>query len=289
MREKWPKKYPTKEQIHAEVAACVDSFLAVLYEVFTQEEIKAIYWKGSSYKAWDSIIDYVPEFSDVDIHVHFKNPADAKKRMSGVTEAAHFSKRLEEEYLKRIPEPFHTPALQFMIGQELEKIPHYMPSPRNTVKVIYGEEYPEFVHDQDKAERTARQQLDDYQLFLNSVPGELMFRYRHTLGGLLREFVNRISPAAPRSLVVLGMDNEQALSCNRTQLVAALREKGEVAFAENYELFYRKCWEYIVSGHNDFTAAREAIEAGVAVLSRSVEIAHIKPISVETRKATESA
>ena len=72
----WDARFPDRKRLRAEahgLADCVrDQLLARIPEI----EIRGVYLKGSSVKAWESPLDYVPEISDVDIHVWFRNDAD---------------------------------------------------------------------------------------------------------------------------------------------------------------------------------------------------------------------
>ena len=48
-----------------------ESIVEALLDEIPPEEIRGIYLMGSGQKEWDSPIDYVPEISDVDIHIQF--------------------------------------------------------------------------------------------------------------------------------------------------------------------------------------------------------------------------
>ena len=52
------------------------SFVEVLLDLVPNEAVHGIYMKGSGLKEWDTPIDYVPEISDVDIHIQFYDDAD---------------------------------------------------------------------------------------------------------------------------------------------------------------------------------------------------------------------
>ena len=47
----------------------VASIVEALLRQIPSSEVAGIYFKGSAQKRWDSPVDYVPEVSDVDIHV----------------------------------------------------------------------------------------------------------------------------------------------------------------------------------------------------------------------------
>ena len=79
---------PDRDQLRTEtrcLATCVrDQLLALIPE----DQIRGIYLTGSTVKAWDSPLDYVPEVSDVDIHVSFRDDSlVATKHLDTVPQA----------------------------------------------------------------------------------------------------------------------------------------------------------------------------------------------------------
>ena len=69
MTSDWPVNYPSKSALRREVQAAIDSWVEVLLDRLPDGAVRGIYFKGSAQKAWDSPVDYVPELSDVDLHL----------------------------------------------------------------------------------------------------------------------------------------------------------------------------------------------------------------------------
>ena len=58
-----------------------------LLHLIPEGEIRAIYLKGSAVKAWESPLDYVPEISDVDMHVWFRDDPSWSRYLGTVSQA----------------------------------------------------------------------------------------------------------------------------------------------------------------------------------------------------------
>jgi hypothetical protein len=69
MEQRWPTTYPDPEQLRREIRLMVQAVAGSLREVFGDSKVRAIWFKGSAQKQWESPMDYVPSLSDVDIHV----------------------------------------------------------------------------------------------------------------------------------------------------------------------------------------------------------------------------
>src|SRR5687768_9127389 len=71
----WTARHPDPARVRAEVEGMTDAYVAALLERLPREQIVGLYAKGSAVKPWDAPIDYVPELSDVDLHVLVHDPA----------------------------------------------------------------------------------------------------------------------------------------------------------------------------------------------------------------------
>ena len=67
----WNDGYPDPERLRREVSAMTEAIVEALLDNIPKDEIRAIYLKGSAKKRWDTPIDYVPEASDLDLHLWF--------------------------------------------------------------------------------------------------------------------------------------------------------------------------------------------------------------------------
>jgi hypothetical protein len=72
---RWGPPYPDPGEVRADVEAMVGAVAGALVARFG-DAIAGLWFKGSAQKRWDSPLDYVPEISDVDIHVRAARAAD---------------------------------------------------------------------------------------------------------------------------------------------------------------------------------------------------------------------
>ena len=75
----WSNRYPSQEVLQDEVRCMTESFFEVLLDEIPPREIRGLYFKGSAQKQWESLLDYVPEVSDVDIHILFSEDDAVQK------------------------------------------------------------------------------------------------------------------------------------------------------------------------------------------------------------------
>lgn len=253
----------------------VDSFVQTLLDAIPNDHIRAIYLKGSSKKRWDTPIDYVPEASDIDIHLWFHD--DDKRIWPSVTlaQAAAIQRDVEAGYYAACPQPIHTPRIQLLDMNRLMDMPGYMHSPRSTVEVLIGEEYP--VADYtclDDLERAKCTDLIDNASVLPKLPYRVIDRPGKHLAEVMRDLGYRISPAAPIVLQLDGIGVETAWSMNRTQAVGALSRIGRSDLAAAYVRYYIARWNWFTSGYMDFDEARAAVFAAAEVIQRAETIAN---------------
>jgi len=252
----------------------VEAFTEVLLEEIPESEIEGIYCKGSAMKDWDSPLDYVPELSDVDIHLLLGDDGTEQKYLGSLEQALHIQARVEERYRSKVPQPLHVPRPQLVILNRLLLDQDYVPSPRNTVSVLCGKDAPDpDYRDADRIRHTDCKRLLVEAEYLARLPGQAVDRPAGYIRESLRQMSWRVSPAGPRVLHVLGLPTEKAWSVNRTEAVGLLREMGEAALAQDYADYYLHAWEYYLSGHTDGTAGRSSLMAGAKVLSRGGEVA----------------
>ena len=106
----WGARHPDRDQLRAEsrcLAECVrDQLLALIPE----DEIRGIYLTGSTVKAWDSPLDYVPEVSDVDIHVSFRNDSAWREDLDTVLGALEVQAAIEAASRSVARRPFTVPG-----------------------------------------------------------------------------------------------------------------------------------------------------------------------------------
>lgn len=258
----WSSGYPDPAALKADI----DAMVAALRVVFGRREyaIDAMYAKGSAFKQWDSPIDYVPDLSDVDVHLR-----TAATFPQDILDAMALSAEIEEEFRKLVPAPIHMPMLQLSLLHELEGESGYHPSPLGATYHLHG---PEYVHgdlDLPAAQERAIEQLLQNKRFLDGKLPRMFYKEGWSLPRMLRDIAWMISPVGPHVLTLHGIPYSTAWSMNRTRIVAALKEVGEEELAQNYERFYLCGWDLFFGKD----VAREGIIVGWHVLSRGVELA----------------
>ena len=270
----WDIHYPDRTVLKNEVNNMLQAFVEVLLEEIPDSEIKAIYHKGSAQKDWDSPLDYVPEISDIDVHLLFHDDSSVNKHFGSVVQAVNIQSKVEKRYFSKKTKPIHVPRPQLVILNQLLQDEDYIPTPKIAISVLYGEDYPET--DYSSPERIMHidcRRLISEESFLLRFPLHTVDRPSRYLWESLRLLVWHVSPTGPRALHLLGVPTEKAWSINRTSTVTLLREIGERQLAQDYSDFYLFGWEYFISKYSNTDAGRSSLVSGVRALSRGVEIA----------------
>ena len=271
---RWDVCYPDPQALRAEVVSMVDAIVDAVVESVHESEIEGIYFKGSANKEWDSPVDYVPELSDVDIHVLFAEGSSAAGRSASVEWALGVLARMEANYDARCPAPIHTPRPQLIRLNDLLKEHDFVASVPRRVSILRGKPYPvPDLTDPERLRQVDSTRLLEGQQRLDAWPLRIVDKPAHYLRSALWGLVWQVSPVAPRVVHLLGVPAEHAWSENRTHLVARLQDVGEEELAEEYARFYITGWDYFLSGHRDAGAGRQVFLSGIRVIRRGVEIA----------------
>ena len=273
----WPDDYPSPASVRKEVDAMVASIAEALLRRIPASQIAGIYFKGSAQRRWDSLLDYVPEISDVDVHVLFRDDESVARRLGTVEEALAIQSHIEAAYRAKVASPLHTPRPQLTILNHLLRDPEYSPSPRETVTTLHGDDYPEATYDEHRERELACARMLSHCEALKTLPLRVVDRPGSLLLTVVRDLTWRVSPSGPRVLSVLGMPAAQAWSLNRTEVVAALEEQREGDLATSYRDFYLSAWAYFLSRYADSAAARSTVRAGAEVLRRAAVAAGVPP------------
>ena len=272
--QNWDSRYPNRDTLRREAECLAECFSDELLALIPEGEIRAIYLKGSVVKRWESALDYVPEVSDVDMHIWFRDDAAWPGYLGTVSQALEVQAGVEARFAARVPRPLHEPRPQLIVmNKMMAEHEGFLHSPRSTVRVLYGEEYPEADYsDSAGIRRHDAAQLVGEAEWVDRMPLHLVDKPGRYLREALRQLVWRVSPAGPRVLHVSGLDAEQAWSMNRTRATLALRNLGLTSLADSYAAFYLSSWDYFLSGFTDSEAGRSAILAAAQVLTESAEI-----------------
>jgi len=274
MDVEWSNRYPSQGVLRDEVRCMSESFVEVLLDEIPPQEIRGLYFKGSAQKQWESLLDYVPEVSDVDIHIYFSEDAAVQRHLGTIAKAMRIQARVEKTYFSKTRKPLHTPRPQLVVLNDLRHQPDYIPTPTSAITVLHGEDYPQGDYGgPDRIRQVDCRRLIEDGAYLARFPFHLVDRPGRYLWESIRTFVWRVSPIGPRVLHILGVKTEDAWSLNRTRIVSRLEELGELQLAEEYAGFYLAAWDYFLSGYSDTDAGRLSIGCGVRALIKAVEIA----------------
>lgn len=267
----WDARFPDRDQLRAEARGLAECVRDQLLARIPEPEIRGVYLKGSSAKAWESPLDYVPEVSDVDIHVWFRDDPDWRRNLDTVPQALTIQAGIEACFIERFAQPIHQPRLQLLVLNTLvAEMPGFVYSPRSTVTVLHGEPYPDADYsDPDGIRRFDASDLIEKAGWVDRMPLHLVDRPGIHAREALRQLVWRVAPAGPLVLHISGLDTERAWSLNRTRVTAALRNLGLGDLADAYRDFYLSAWDYFLSSFADTNACRAAILAASGVLTES--------------------
>ncbi len=273
----WDERYPDPVALRREVEYMVAAYVDALRDKVPEKEIAGIYFKGSAQKQWDSPLDYVPELSDVDVHVLLATDEAEGTYLATPERALELQAAAEAAYFAKIPKPVHVPRPQLIVLNSVIKEADFVPTPAEAITVLFGHDYPAGV----SLEVETLKDLDARRLageatYLARFPMHAVDKPAKYLREALRGMVWRVSPTAPRTLYLLGVPFADAWTANRTRLVALLEEAGERDFAGPYSQFYLSGWDYFLSDYGDHDAGRRALLAGIDVLRRGVEIGNAR-------------
>ena len=253
-----------------------ECFVEVLLDAVPRREIRGIHLKGSSLKHWDSPLDYVPEVSDVDMHILFHKNDAWPQHLGTVAQAIDIQKQVERLYFSKISEPLHTPRPQLIVLNQFlqDRDRDFVGSPPGAVEVLYGEEPdPPDYQEPDRIRRGECIQTIKDAGHLEALPMQVIDKPGRYLWQSLRDLTWRVSPAGPRVLHISGLGTADVWSLNRTAVVAKLNEAGRHCLADDYAAFYMFAWDYFLSRYENNEAGRYAIGAGARVLTQASEIA----------------
>jgi hypothetical protein len=268
----WTGKYPSAERLLQEIDALIECFVEALLGHVPADEIAGIYVKGSAIKPWDSPIDYVPELSDVDIHLLFRDAEDIARRFD-LQAALGMRSEIVHAYSARVSAPIHFPEPQLVVLNRLLAQPDYCPSPEETLKTVFGEPLCEKRPDPERVRDLDRKSVLALAPRVEALPLRMIDKPAAHLPAVLRDLNWQLSPTGPRVLTMMGVPPQQAWSANRTRVCARLEQLGEVKFAEDYARYYLAGWDYFLSGYTDSSAAEAAVEAFDGAMRRGLEIA----------------
>jgi len=270
----WSDKYPSPKALRFEARAMVQAFRDALLARVPAEGIAGIYFKGSAQKPWDSPLDYVPELSDVDIHVLFGQEFPWEEHLDTMDGSLGLLAEAEKRYDSQVPRPIHLPLPQLTVVNWLTGQLEYVPAPEGCVEPLFGDalDMGSWPGD-DRVRAIDRQNLLQQAESVQRAPLRTIDKPGDYMRFYLRGISWRVSPTCSRVLSVLGCPPGEAWSLNRTQGAAKLEEYGQAELADDYRRYYLAAWDYFLSGYADSAAARAAAASAVAVLTKAIALA----------------
>jgi len=253
--------------------------------------VLGIYGKGSAFKRWASPVDYVPELSDVDLHVRFASQDAAEQTLGTVDSALDVAGEAAALFAARFPDAVHTPRPQLILLHEMERQPGYLPAPHETVRPLHGADYPRTTADDYARERDgdARRFLADAAFLDDEAPGQLMDRPGRFAWQVVSRLMWRMGPAGARLLTWLGHEPRAAWSLHRTAIVRELERRTGQGIATAYVDFYRAGWQGFRTGFQDGDSAIQAVRAALAFFRAGrALLAHADPRAHADRGAPSS-
>jgi len=260
-----------QERARKDVEAGLKAWVTVLKEDLGSRILYA-YAKGSALKKLESPIDYVPIISDLDIHIML---ADDDSLLSGSSgsfeEAIHFSKRYEDEYLLQNPRHLHVPRTQIMTINRLTSKLEYVPPRHQDIRKLIGDMHEPIHQSDDDIRRIDRDNLLNYQEYIEALPRRLFDRTGLDYWFIIREMCWRVSPAPVRLLTQITEDPLDVWSWNRTTILKKLQSTDYLEIAEHYRDFYLHGWDLFLSNFTSSEAYRNCITAGYYTLTKCRE------------------
>ena len=251
----------------------VDAAISVWGELISErmgERIRYAMLKGSVLKHWDSIVDYVPVISDLDIHIGTINdkPIFPQDR-DGFLYSLETTRLYEERFNELRPEHIHIPRPQIVKMESHHEI--WLPDPADDVLVLFGE-----IQFREESEVDCRKRdldaLMELDVLLKRMPGRIIDRIGLEYFRILRELCYIVSPTPVRVLSQY-TDSKKAWKLNRTSIIKGLEGEGLTDLASSYKSYYHKGWEAFESSFTDNGVMRDLIGLAYDVLWQSYEIA----------------
>ena len=273
MKTAWSESYPSKGALRREVQAMVQAILHVLLCEIGEDSLRGVYFKGSGQRKWDTLLDYVPELSDVDIHVWFDDGKWAETGGIDLETSLRIQAGIQNAYHEAIADPIHLPRPQIIPLNQLKQDIEYVPPPPGGVQVIFGENMDADVRlSPAEIRRIDADRLAVDGAAIASLPLKAIDRPGRYIWTALAYLSWRVSPTGARVLDLLGMDPDETWRMNRTAVISALRARDQDLLADRLSEYYIRAWDYFLSGYRDDEAARHMIRSGANAISIACEV-----------------
>ncbi|MHA2502526.1 MAG: hypothetical protein ACXAE3_06645 [Candidatus Kariarchaeaceae archaeon] len=254
-------------QFRKDVEWSIEYWTALLGEKIS--DLEYIYCKGSSIKAWDSKIDYVPMLSDVDIHLKTFS-GERIESILDLHQALEISHTYEIEFKELYPNSLHTPRVQ-LIALDTERLDSFVPPLRRQIRLLKGDYSPSSHLSNEELRHIDKENLLETATYLPQLVDSVLDRIGIEFWSVLRRLTWRLSPAPVR---LLNQDSDDPLDTwtwNRTQIVTELRNSGWSNIAETYSQFYLLGWDLFESGMQSSSIMRDMIQTAADCISQCAD------------------
>ncbi|MEE9409458.1 MAG: hypothetical protein V3V41_00850 [Candidatus Heimdallarchaeota archaeon] len=254
------------KQAKNDVESCISIWSQILENSF-KNKVEVVYTKGSAIKNWESIIDYVPIISDVDIHIVPKENVDFYMgKSTAFFEAMHLSQRYERMFVEENQDYLHIPRTQIVKFDDVIDPDSFIMPRKKDVRVLFGSYSEKEEKSLEFIRKIDRENILELKNFLDSLPKTIIDRTGLDLWVLIRRICWRVSPTPIR---LLSLSNDEPLdlwTLNRTTIVKKLEENNFTQIAENYLDYYYEGWLAFLGNFNDSEIMRRMITLGYEVL-----------------------
>lgn len=269
LRTSWTKEYPPKTVLRDDIGAMADAAVNVAVREFGRASMERITLTGSASKPWESVIDYVPGISDVDVHIEFRGSDLFSRRVRDVRSAIRYALAMEEEFKRLSPNPYHVPILQLHTVNGLRKREGYMETPRHSITTLLGSA-PR--HGAVKADMgVLRSLVLQNREFVRKFPLTLSDKTMESMDSGIRKVSGKMGSTAASALCLLGVPYDDAFGSNRTRVTRKLTRLGHGGTAREFAAFYLYGWRHHMD--RDFPSLRDCLSHGHAALKGLMRIA----------------
>jgi hypothetical protein len=269
--------YPL-EQVKRDVDCCIDIWSEILAKDL-RDRVEYAYAKGSCIKQWSSAIDYVPVFSDVDIHIKLRDGKDFyPNSYKGFVESLSTTETYEDMFGERNPGSVHLPRVQVVLLNPNLSDPDFMlPWDLGMIRPMVGE--PKL---REPPEHTRLRSLDLMNLLnqaevLETLPLSACERTGLEYWILVRRLGWRVSSTPVRLLSQVANNPLRVWGLNRTEVCEELDTHRFEDIRNSYKDYYMLGWDAFQSDFRNSHTMREVLKAAYRVLETTIK--HAKTLS----------
>lgn len=242
-----------------------DALLEAIDHYVPAEDVRGVYFKGSASKPWYAPCDYVPELSDLDLHLWLHDAASARHepQFKDSRFGLAFAETAEQGFYARVPQPLHLPRPQVLVlNQAMSR-----GWTRSHALVLRGEPYP--------GDPSTAAEDREMLLKMSAQVTELGLDWLDKLGpqlwDVLRALNWRLSPLPARCLSSVGA-GERVWYEPRSRLLTELQQAKFGTLAAQLETYYAEAWVAFAAGWRDPRPMRAAIRVGLDALALAGQV-----------------